>query len=214
MEINGSLKEKMVLQLKEEILRRFRQLRAVPAKKGVARALKIVPGLMERLGKNAVFRFEGQETLLDCETASELNTPLIHLLRNAFDHGIELPETRMERGKPVEGEVLLNIQREENHLSIMLSDDGRGLDPERIRAVAYKKGMISEVELKRLSPQQSLAIIFRPGFTTLESVTEVSGRGVGMDAVLNSVRNKLHGEIHVDSILGKGTQFTIRIPAV
>ncbi|MFH0919187.1 MAG: CHASE4 domain-containing protein [Fibrobacterota bacterium] len=213
MPVDETLKDKMVLRLKEEILRRFRLLRTVPAKKGLARSIKIVAGLKERLGKCANFRFEGQDTLIDCETAHELNTPLVHLLRNAFDHGIESPETRLEREKSMEGEVFLNVRQEDDHLSLMLSDDGRGLEPELIKAVALKKGIISEMEAKRLSPQQSLALIFRPGFTTLETVTEVSGRGVGMDAVLTSVRNKLHGEIHVDSLPGKGTQFTIRIPA-
>ena len=213
MAIDETLKDRMIGRIKEEILSRLKNLISVPARRGLARSLKIVPGLIERLGKKIRFDFEGQETAIDCEIAHELNTPLIHLLRNACDHGIELPEERVEKGKPEEGVVSLSVGHNNGTLQISLSDDGTGLNEEKIRSVALKKGIISPDELRLLTGERVFGLIFRPGFSTMEKVSEVSGRGVGMDAVLQSVRGKLKGEIEVDSRPGAGTRFTIRIPA-
>jgi chemotaxis protein histidine kinase CheA len=212
MAIDEALKHKMIDQIKDEILRRLRTLLFVPAKKGFARAVKIVPGLIERLGKNAEFLFEGQDTAVDCEVASELNTPLVHLFRNALDHGIESADERAEKGKKEKAVIRLTVKRENSHLVVELSDDGRGLDADKLKAIALKKGVITKEEFSRLTKEECHLLIFRPGFSTVEKITEVSGRGVGMDAVNESVKNKLRGEVKIVSEIGKGTKFILNIP--
>jgi two-component system chemotaxis sensor kinase CheA len=212
MAIDESLKHKMIDQIKNEILARLRTLCTVPAKKGFARALKIVPGLINRLGKNAEFKFDGQDTMIDYDVASELSTPLVHLLRNALDHGVEPPEEREKRGKRARALVLLSVKHENSHLVLELSDDGRGLDHEKIKTVALKKGVITHEEGSRFTKEECHRLIFLPGFSTAEKVTEVSGRGVGMDAVLTSVQINLKGEVRIQSEVGKGTTITITVP--
>lgn len=212
MTITENLKDKMIDRVRDQILHRLRTLTTVPARKGLARAVKIVPGLIERLEKDIRFEFEGQEIPIDCETAHELNTPLIHLLRNAFDHGIEPLDDRLSKGKPEQGVVTLSVSHEDHLLKLVVSDDGAGLDPEKLKATALKKGLITQEELKFLSGDRAFGLIFRAGFSTAEKVSDVSGRGVGMDTVLESVRTKLKGEIEVDSKLGEGTRFIIKIP--
>jgi two-component system chemotaxis sensor kinase CheA len=175
--------------------------------------VKIVPGLIERLGKDTEFRFEGQDTPVDCDVARELNTPLVHLLRNALDHGIESSEDREATGKQRQGMVTLGVARQNGHLAVTLADDGQGLDGEKLRKAAIRKGLLTPEEAERLTPEEALELIFRPGFSTAEQVTDVSGRGVGMDAVLDSVRVKLAGDIRVESLIGQGTRFTITVPA-
>ena len=204
----GSIEEK-----KEEIMSRLRPLLTIPARKGFARAVKIVPGLVQRLGKNAHFTFNGQDTLVDCEAACELNTPIIHLLRNAFDHGIESPEDVVGKGKNEQASVTLSVERKERHLRISLADDGRGLDPEKLKSVACRKGIITQEEGLLLSKTKAYDLIFLPGFSTADTISDVSGRGVGMDAVLASVKKNLKGEFCIESEIDKGTTFTISIPA-
>jgi two-component system, chemotaxis family, sensor kinase CheA len=213
MAIDESLKHKMIDEIKGEITRRLRSLLIVPARKGFARAVKIVPGLIERLGKNAQFRFEGQDTPIDCEIAGELTTPLVHLLRNAFDHGVEGREERSEKGKSEQATVVLSVDRENSHLVLSLTDDGRGLDPEKLKSVAVKKGVITREQSVRMTREEIYDLIFRPGFSTADTISEVSGRGVGMDAVLTSVKNNLGGHLRIESEVGKGTRFVITIPA-
>jgi sensor domain CHASE-containing protein/HPt (histidine-containing phosphotransfer) domain-containing protein/HAMP domain-containing protein len=213
MAIEDALKNAMVGKIKEEVLRRLKLLRTVPARRGLARSVKIVPGLIERLGKDTEFRFEGQDTPVDCDVARELNTPLVHLLRNALDHGIESSEDREATGKQRQGMVTLGVARQNGHLAVTLADDGQGLDGEKLRKAAIRKGLLTPEEAERLTPEEALELIFRPGFSTAEQVTDVSGRGVGMDAVLDSVRVKLAGDIRVESLIGQGTRFTITVPA-
>lgn len=213
MHIDEELKAAMVAKIKEEILRRLRSLEAVPARRGLGRSLKIVPGLIERLGKDVEFAFGGQDTPVDCEVASELNTPLVHLIRNALDHGIEPAEERVESGKPPTGRLELSVATRGDVVELVLEDDGRGLDPERLKAAALRKGVLAPEEAERLSTDEAYALIFRPGFSTADQVTDVSGRGVGMDAVLDAVRAKLGGEIRVESTPGRGTRFVIAVPA-
>jgi sensor domain CHASE-containing protein/HPt (histidine-containing phosphotransfer) domain-containing protein/HAMP domain-containing protein len=213
MAIDETLKHAMIDKLKEEIVKRLRTLLVVPAKRGFARAVKIVPGLIQRLGKNAQFNFIGQDTPVDCEVAGELNTPLVHLLRNAFDHGVESSEERAEKGKSEVATVTLSVERKNSHLVISLSDDGRGLDPERLKSVACRKGVITAEESGRLTKEEAYDLIFRPGFSTADTISDVSGRGVGMDAVLTSVKNNLGGDLRIESEINKGTSFIISIPA-
>lgn len=149
---------------------------------------------------------------MDCEVAQELNTPMVHLLRNALDHGLETMEERFEAEKPEAGRLHLRVSREENGLTITLADDGRGMDPEKIKAVALRKGLLTEEEAQGLGRDDCLALILRPGFSTAERITDVSGRGVGMDAVTGSLCEKLGGTIHIDSQVGVGTTFTLHLP--
>lgn len=196
----------------QKIIYDVRRLRAVPVKKGLARSLKIITGLGERLGKDITFDLVGGETKIDCEVVRELNTPMVHLFRNAFDHGIESPEKRLEADKPERGKVNLIIQEEKKEIRLIISDDGKGLDPEKLKKSALEKGVISQEEAEELSEQQCCALIFRAGFSTTESVSDVSGRGVGMDAALHTIRESLSGNIVIDSQPGKGSTFVITVP--
>ena len=211
--IDNDLKNKKAMTIKDEIIRRLASMKMVPAGKGFARATKIVPDLIKRLGKNAVFSFEGQETPIDCEVAHELTTALVHLIRNAFDHGLESIEERIEAGKPEQGEVKLSARSENNHVVLEIVDDGKGIDPEELKAIAIAKNILSPEEAGKLSLNQCYDLIFRPGFSTKTEVTEISGRGVGLDAVAHAVKKKLKGEITIDSTIGKGSRFIIRVPA-
>jgi sensor domain CHASE-containing protein/signal transduction histidine kinase len=188
-------------------------LRYIPARRGFGKALKIVPGLISRLQKNIRFKCEGGEVPIDCEIARELNTPLVHLIRNAIDHGIESsPDDRIAAGKPAEGMVTLYVESSDGSLVLRLCDDGRGIDPGKLKSVAIAKGIISPAEADALSRQEIIELIYRPGFTTAATVTEISGRGVGMDAVQVSVKERLGGTISLSSEVGKGTMFIIKIP--
>jgi sensor domain CHASE-containing protein/HPt (histidine-containing phosphotransfer) domain-containing protein len=191
----------------------LRTLRYVPARRGFGKAFKIVPGLISRLQKNVQFTVEGGEILVDCEIARELNTPLVHLIRNAIDHGIESsPEDRSAAGKPTEGTVTLHVEIIDDTLIVRLRDDGRGIDPDKLKSVAIAKGILTTADADRLSRNEILELIYRPGFTTATTITEVSGRGVGMDAVQASIKERLGGAISLSSEPGKGTTFIIKIP--
>ena len=200
-------------ELRSKIESELYTLRQVPARKGLGKALKIVPGLVKRLQKNVSFHFEGAEVPIDCEIARELNTPLVHMIRNAFDHGIEEnADERTAHGKSPEGHVTLSVQSVDHTLVLTITDDGRGLNPNALKQVAIKKGILSEEEADKLAPEEAFALIYRPGFSTADSVTDVSGRGVGMDAVLTSVTEKLCGDVSISSEVGRGSTFTIRVP--
>lgn len=208
------LLERPSVELRQAMVRKILALQELPAKKALARSVKLVPGLLKRLEKEAVFAFEGEDVPLPYELGQKLNIPLTHMLRNAFDHGLEDAEERLAAEKSTSGMVMLQVKRAENMLVVVLSDDGKGLDPEKLRQSALRKGVITPEEAAELKPAECQQLIFRPGFSTAQSVSDVSGRGVGMDAVLHTVREELGGTIMLDSIPGKGTVFTIRIPLV
>lgn len=191
---------------------RILALQEIPAKKALARSVKLVPGLIKRLEKEAVFGFEGEDVMIPFRMGQALNTPLTHMLRNSFDHGLESAEERTAANKPARGAVSLHVQRFPDSLTLKLSDDGKGLNPDKLRESALRKGVITEEEAKRMRPLDCQMLIFRPGFSTAQTVSDVSGRGVGMDAVMHTVREELGGSISLDSIPGQGTVFTIRVP--
>jgi len=192
-----------------EILQSFR---SVSVKKGLGQSLKIIPGLIERLEKNVVFELEDNNVRLDCDLSKELNTPFVHLIRNAFDHGIEYSEERTANGKSDQGLVKLSVTDEKDHLTLILSDDGKGLDPEKLKASAIGKGLITEDDAANMPDSEARRLILKPGFSTAETVTDVSGRGVGMDAVIHTIETGLSGTVTIESALGKGTTFIIQIP--
>jgi two-component system, chemotaxis family, sensor kinase CheA len=153
----------------------------------------------------------GQNTDLDKGILDALAEPLMHLVRNAVDHGIESSEARLAAGKPARGTVFLNAYHQGAQVVIEVRDDGRGMDHAKLRKQAVEKGLLTPAESKRLSEQEALNLIFEPGFSTAAAVTEVSGRGVGMD-VVRSVMDKLKGTVNVQTVVGKGTTIELRVP--
>jgi len=197
--------------VRARMLGKIRDLRLVPAKKALERTIRLVPGLISRLNKQVSFRLEGEDVPLPVELAQNLNGPLIHLIRNAFDHGVEDEELRRGAGKPEQASVALTIHRRERWIEVAVSDDGKGLDPEVLRASAIRKELLSPEEAGNLSAEACLNLIFLPGFSTAASVTEISGRGVGMDVVQTEIAN-MGGRITIDSTPGKGSRFTLHVP--
>jgi len=172
---------------------------------------RIARDLARQLGKEIELVISGEETEIDKTMIDDLSDPLIHLIRNAVDHGIESPEDRVATGKKPVGTIQLSAKQEGDHILIIIADDGRGMSPEKIRAKAVEKGLISAEEANSLDDRQSLNLIFLPGFSTAEKVSDVSGRGVGMDVVRTNI-TKLNGTIDVHSEVGRGTHFIISLP--
>lgn len=170
---------------------------------------RLVRELAKELGKEVELVIEGAETEVDRVVVDSLYDPLVHMLRNALDHGLETPEERAVTPKPAKATILLKAWQEGSSVMIEVSDDGKGMDPQKIRAKALSKGLISESQAN--TPEESFQLIFLPGFSTKEVASSVSGRGVGMDVVKTAVE-KHRGSIRIDSVLGEGTRFTIRLP--
>jgi two-component system chemotaxis sensor kinase CheA len=172
---------------------------------------RLVRDLARKAGKQVELIIQGKETELDRSVIEEINDPLIHLLRNAVDHGIETPEERLMAGKPPVGIIKLSAYHEQGRIIITLEDDGRGIDPQKIRATAIKKGLLTEAEASALTDEEAIDLIFKPGFSTASQVTDVSGRGVGMDIVRTNIE-RLNGNVLVETKPGFGTQFQIILP--
>ncbi|WP_022660772.1 chemotaxis protein CheA [Paucidesulfovibrio longus] len=185
-------------------------VRLVPLKQIFVPMHRLVNSLAQKMGKKISFEILGDSLALDKTIVESLNEPLVHLLRNAVDHGLEMPEEREAAGKPPTGSVRLSAARRGENAYIEIRDDGRGLNPERIRSKALEKGLLTGDE--ELSESEIFRLILTSGFSTAEKVTDVSGRGVGMDAVLNVIRNTLDGEIDIASEYGRGSTFTLEIP--
>jgi two-component system, chemotaxis family, sensor kinase CheA len=172
---------------------------------------RVVRDLCKDSDKEVQLKIDGEDTELDKSLIEEINDPLTHLIRNSLDHGIETLEDRLAAGKNPIGAVNLSAYHEGNNIVISVKDDGKGIDPEKIIAKAITKGLISKEKSKELSQQEVFALIFLPGFSTAEVVTNISGRGVGMDVVKTNV-TKLRGIINVISESGKGTEIIIKLP--
>lgn len=193
--------------LQEEIMK----ARMFPIEQVFNRFPRMVRDVAQKAGKEVDFIVEGRETELDRTVIEEIGDPLIHLLRNAIDHGIEPPEERVALGKPPQGMVRLKAFHQENQIVITVEDDGKGMDPEKIRQKAVEKGLISADAAARLSERETFNLIFLPGFSTAKIVSDVSGRGVGMDIVRTHIE-KINGVIEIETAPGKGTCFTIKLP--
>ncbi len=163
------------------------------------------------LGKQVQLEMEGEETELDKTLIEAIANPLTHLVRNCLDHGIETSEVRVAKGKPAFGKLLLRAYHESGQVNIEISDDGGGIDPDRIKSKAVQKGMFSAIDAAKLSDREALNLIFMPSFSTAEKITNISGRGVGMDVVQTHIE-KISGTIDVQSQVGKGTTFKLKIP--
>jgi len=184
-------------------------LRMVPIRGIFQKMSRLVRDLSVSQNKQVRLQLLGEDTEIDRNMIEELADPLMHMIRNGVDHGIEPPQVRLDNGKPAEGTIKLEASHRDGGIAITISDDGRGMDPNRIKNKAIEKQLISANDL--LSTAEIFDLIFQPGFSTAESITEVSGRGVGMDVVRGHIAN-LRGRVEVQSTLGEGSQFTIRLP--
>lgn len=187
------------------------QVRLMPFEAICDRLQRAVREIGKKTGKELHFVVEGREIGLDRGILEQLTDPLNHILRNAIDHGLEAAPERREKGKPEKGEVRLTVARDRDQVRVTVTDDGRGMDPAVIAAAAVAKGVVSAEEAGQLTPRQQLLLTCAPGFSTASAVTEVSGRGVGMDAVQATVQ-KLGGTLTIDSEPGVGSRFTLRLP--
>lgn len=172
---------------------------------------RLVRDLSKETKKDIQLEISGEDTELDKTLIEEINDPLVHLVRNSIDHGIETPEERKKKGKPEQGKISLTASHEGNNIIISIKDDGKGINPEVIKNKAISKGLITEEKAAELSQQEAYNLIFMPGFSTAENITNISGRGVGMDVVRTNVR-KLRGIIDIESEVDKGTTINIKLP--
>jgi two-component system chemotaxis sensor kinase CheA len=172
---------------------------------------RVARDMSRQLGKKVELILEGEDTELDKTMIEELGDPLIHLVRNAVDHGIETPEERLAAGKPETAEVVLSAQQLGDHIVLQIRDDGRGMRPDALRQKALQKGLIDAETAANLDDRQALHLIFLPGFSTKDEVSNFSGRGVGMDVVRTNIQ-KLNGRIDIESVWGRGSTFSISLP--
>ena len=172
---------------------------------------RIARDLARALGKEVELVLVGEDTEIDKTMIEDLSDPIIHLIRNAVDHGVELPEERRAHGKPSMSQVRLEARQEGDHIVLLVADDGRGMNPERLRAKAVEKGLITDEEANTMDERQSLNLVMLPGFSTKDVASDVSGRGVGMDVVKTNIQ-KLNGSIDIKSVPNQGTTFVISLP--
>ncbi len=208
-ELNETLAyiDKLTTSLQEEV----QEMRMVEVRYVFDRFPRMVRDLAKKEGKKVDFVIEGKDIELDRTVLDEIGDPLVHLLRNCIDHGIETPEERVKNGKSETGRVLLKARRVKDHVEIIVEDDGRGIDPEKIKRIAVERGLLSEKEAEKMSPEEAKMLIFTPGFSSAEKVTDISGRGVGLDVVRNKILS-LGGTVELESEVGKGTRFVLKLP--
>ncbi len=185
--------------------------RMLPVQRVFNKFPRMVRDLCRDMKKEVDLIIHGEETELDKSVIEHIGDPLIHILRNAVDHGIEPPEERERLGKPRRGTVILSAYQEGDHIVIEVADDGRGIDVQKVAKKALEKGIIKEDDLQHMGEMDILNLIFMPGFSTAEKITDVSGRGVGMDVVKTNIE-KLNGIIEMETELGKGTTLRIKLP--
>ncbi|SHO55923.1 chemotaxis protein CheA [Vibrio quintilis] len=185
--------------------------RMQPIKKVFGRFPRVVRDLARSLKKDINLEMRGEDTDLDKNLVEALADPLIHLVRNSVDHGVEMPDIREKSGKPRTGKVILSASQEGDHIELCIIDDGAGMNPDKLRGIAVKRGLMDEDAASRLSNKECFNLIFMPGFSSKEQISDISGRGVGMDVVKTAI-NTLNGSIDIDSEIGKGTKIAIKVP--
>lgn len=199
--------QKLTRELQEEVL----EIRMIPLDYVTNMYPRMIRDLSKVQNKKIDFIIEGKEIKLDRAIIEEIGDPLVHLLRNAVDHGIETPEKRVELGKEETGNLKITASRQQNYALIRIEDDGKGIYPEEVRKAALKKGLISKEEAEQLSEREIVQLIFAPGLSTASIVTDLSGRGVGMDIVRNRIE-RLGGSVKVESKSGSGSRFELKLP--
>jgi two-component system chemotaxis sensor kinase CheA len=187
------------------------QTRMQPIKKVFGRFPRVVRDLARNLRKEVNLVLIGEETDLDKNLVEALSDPLVHLVRNAVDHGIEMPDVREKKGKPRIGQVILSAQQEGDHILLSIEDDGAGMDPDILRRKAVEKGLYDEDAAERLTETECFNLIFAPGFSTKQEISDISGRGVGMDVVKTKI-TQLNGTVTIESEAGKGSKLSIKVP--
>lgn len=185
--------------------------RMQPIKKVFGRFPRVVRDLARSLKKEITLELEGEETDLDKNLVEALADPLVHLVRNSVDHGIEMPDDRQASGKPRMGTVRLSASQEGDHILLSIEDDGKGMDPAKLKDIAINRGVLDADAAARMSDEDAFNLIFAPGFSTKTEISDISGRGVGMDVVKTKI-TQLNGTINIDSQLGKGTRLDIKVP--
>jgi two-component system chemotaxis sensor kinase CheA len=172
---------------------------------------RLVRDISRKLGKEVRLVLEGEQTQADKDIIESLSDPLLHIVRNSLDHGLESPQTRLACGKPETGTLTIRAAQEAGRAVIEVIDDGKGIDPQVIKQKAYEKGLIKETDLERIGDQEAVNLIFAAGFSTAEVVSDLSGRGVGMDVVRTAVE-KIDGTVLIESVVGKGTRIRLSLP--
>jgi two-component system chemotaxis sensor kinase CheA len=195
----------------EELQTASLKTRMVPIDMTFRRFPRLVRDVSLSLGKEVDLVIRGEDTELDKTVVEEIADPLVHLVRNSLDHGIEMPDAREAQGKPRKGTVVLEARQEGDHIIVQVSDDGAGIDPEKIGRKAVEKGLLQADRIRSMTRGEMLDLIFLPGFSTAEKVSDVSGRGVGMDVVRTNLE-RLNGVIEIDSEVGRGSKVTLRLP--
>jgi len=198
---------KIIGALQDEVMK----ARLVAVEAIMSKFPRMIRDLSLRSQKEIIFEMEGENTQMDRSILEEISDPMIHLLRNAVDHGIEDPDSRLKLGKPRQGNIKLQAFHQENHVILRVSDDGRGIDLEMVKRRALERGILTPEKSRTITPEEVLNLIFTPGFSTAQAVSDVSGRGVGLDIVKQRIK-KIGGKIEVDSTTGKGTSFKIKLP--
>jgi len=211
--LRAKLADAMAFQARilDELHKCVLKIRMVPVEQLFRRFPRVVRDVAKQCGKDVALELSGQNTDLDKGILDALAEPLMHLVRNSVDHGIEPADERLPAGKPARGTIYLNAYHQGTQVVIEVRDDGRGIDPVALRARAIEKGILKPEEAKRLTDQETFNLIFESGFSTASEVTEVSGRGIGMD-VVRTVLDRLKGTVHVSSQKGRGTTIQLRAP--
>jgi two-component system chemotaxis sensor kinase CheA len=186
-------------------------MRMVPIKQTFQKMVRVVRDTAKKKGRKVRLDLEGEGTEIDRNMVEKFYEPLVHMVRNSVDHGIESAEERAAAGKPEEGTVVLSAYHKGGNVCIEIRDDGKGLDRDRIVAKALEKDLVSESEVEGMAEEEAYHLIFKPGFSTADQVTEISGRGVGMDVVQRTI-DELRGKVEISSTPGEGSTFVIALP--
>ena len=212
-EMSREIKEQygVIDRLAQEMQTAIMTVRMQPISEAFDRFPRLVRDLARKLSKKIDLRMEGEETAADKAIIAALGEPLLHIVRNSIDHGIETPEERIAVGKSSQAQILLRAYQESDQIVIEVTDDGRGIDPVKIKAAALSKGVITEDQAARLSDQEAINLVFQPGFSTTSEVSDLSGRGVGMDVVRTNIE-KMGGQVTVSSVVGDGATVRLSLP--
>jgi len=211
--LRNRLSDAMAFQARvlNDLQRSVMKIRMVPVDQLFRRFPRMVRDVAKQCGRQVELTMSGQDTDLDKSLLDSIAEPLTHLVRNAVSHGIEYAEDRASNGKPVQGKLHLNAYHQGNQVIIEVSDDGRGIDAQKVKAKAVQQGLINSAEANNLSEAQVFDLVFRPGFSTADQITEVAGRGVGLD-VVQSVLQRLKGSVEIETRAGQGTTFRLKLP--